>query len=177
MLGLLEQSPDLYLDEILDRLKEQHGVTASLSCIFRTLKRLGMSSKKLSRTASERSEEARMDFSFQIGEYPPEYLVAADEAAVNILTTYRTNGWSLKGLRARKQCCFCQRYSILPALTMNGIIYSEIKEGSFNGDEFLEWLDGLLEIMNPYPAPNSVLILDNCRIHHVEGVEERCNER
>ncbi|KAJ7875283.1 hypothetical protein B0H14DRAFT_2715899, partial [Mycena olivaceomarginata] len=30
--------------------------------------------------------------------------------------------------------------------------------------------------MNPYPAPRSVLILDNCRIHHVDGIEELCNQ-
>ena len=69
------------------------------------------------------------------------------------------------------------RYSILPAITVDGIIYSHIKEGSYNGDQFLEWLDGLLHVMNPYPAPHSVLILDNCRIHHVEGVEEICEDR
>jgi transposase len=66
---------------------------------------------------------------------------------------------------------------MLPAITVDGIIYSHIKEGSYNGDQFLEWLDGLLHVMNPYPARHSVLILDNCRIHHVEGVEERCEER
>ncbi|KAJ7753622.1 hypothetical protein DFH07DRAFT_744261, partial [Mycena maculata] len=54
------------------------------------------------------------------------------------------------------------------------IIYSHIKEGGYNGDQFMLWLEGLLAIMNPYPAPQSILILDNCRIHHVKGVEEMC---
>jgi hypothetical protein len=31
-------------------------------------------------------------------------------------------------------------------------------------------------VMNPYPAKHSILVLDNCRIHHVEGVEEMCAE-
>ena len=66
---------------------------------------------------------------------------------------------------------------MLPAMTMNGVIYSHIKKGAYNGNEFVEWLAGLLEIVNPYPAPNSVLILDNCQIHHVEGVAESCAER
>lgn len=57
------------------------------------------------------------------------------------------------------------------------IIYSHSKIGSYNGDQFMEWLEGLLSVMNPYPAPHSVLILDNCRIHHVPGVEELCEER
>jgi DDE superfamily endonuclease len=67
--------------------------------------------------------------------------------------------------------------SVLPAITTEGIIYSHIKEGSYNGDQFLVWLEGLLQRMNPYPAPRSVLVIDNCRIHHVEGVEEMCQER
>lgn len=116
---------------------------------------------------------------------------------MNLLTTYRMNGWNSRKLRARKHCGFVRgarlvfilvhipqavhlpfyRYSMLPAITVDGIIYSHIKEGSYNGDQFMEWLDSLLRVMNPYPARHSVLILDNCRIHHVEGVEERCEER
>ncbi|KIO18728.1 hypothetical protein M407DRAFT_83620, partial [Tulasnella calospora MUT 4182] len=30
----------------------------------------------------------------------------------------------------------------------------------------------LLDMMEPYPAPNSVLVLDNCAIHKVDGVRE-----
>ena len=68
-------------------------------------------------------------------------------------------------------------YSMLPAITTEGIIYSHIKTGSYNGDQFIQWLEGLLRVMNPYPGPRSVLVLDNCRIHHVEGVQELCEER
>ncbi|KAF8888945.1 hypothetical protein CPB84DRAFT_1628129, partial [Gymnopilus junonius] len=71
---------------------------------------------------------------------------------------------------------YCLSYSVLPAITMEGIIYSHITVGSYDGDKFLHWLAGLLEVMNPYPGPRSVLILDNCCIHHVEGVEEMCDE-
>jgi len=66
---------------------------------------------------------------------------------------------------------------MLPAILAKGLIYEHIKVGSYNGDEFLQWLEDLLVIMNPYPAPLSVLILDNCHIHHVEGVAEMCEER
>lgn len=67
------------------------------------------------------------------------------------------------------------RYSLLPALSLSGVIYSDVRQGAFNGDGFLSFLDGLLAVMNPYPAPNSVLVLDNCSIHHVDGVQERCD--
>lgn len=66
---------------------------------------------------------------------------------------------------------------MLPAVTTKGIIFSDVKQGGYNGDEFQDYLYGLLEVMNPYPLPHSVLVMDNCRIHHVEGVEEMCEAR
>ncbi|KAJ7026053.1 hypothetical protein C8F04DRAFT_892871, partial [Mycena alexandri] len=84
MLAMLEHSPDLYLDEIQDQLSSVHGLELSLRTISRTLKRLGMTMKKLSKPAAERCEEAHRDFVFEVGQYPAEYLVTADEAAVNI---------------------------------------------------------------------------------------------
>jgi transposase len=47
MLGLLEHSPDLYLDEIQEQLLVQHEIDVSLSTIWRTLKRLGIGSKSV----------------------------------------------------------------------------------------------------------------------------------
>ena len=69
------------------------------------------------------------------------------------------------------------RYSVLPALTMDGIIFLNVVKGSFDGDTFQEFLSGLLQVMNPYPGENSVLVMDNCAIHHVEGVAELCHEQ
>ncbi|KAF8888944.1 hypothetical protein CPB84DRAFT_1623949, partial [Gymnopilus junonius] len=106
MLGLLEHSPDLYLDEIQEQLEEQHGVETSLSTISKMLKCLGMhdfmiitmnlthsSSFWLSKVAQEHSEEAQCAFVLAVGNEPPEWLVTADESAVNILTSYHQNGW------------------------------------------------------------------------------------
>lgn len=124
MLALLDHSPDIYLDEIQAQLSEMHGLDVSLATIYRTLKRLGIGSKKvslpplsriltilslsckLSKAAAERSEEARREFRLEIGAEPPERIVTADESAVNLLTTYRQNGWSYRGIRARKKCKF-----------------------------------------------------------------------
>jgi hypothetical protein len=69
------------------------------------------------------------------------------------------------------------RYSLLPAITVNRLIYSHIKVGGYNGEQFLEYLDGLTAQMNPYPRPHSFLVIDNCRIHHVFGDEELCAAR
>lgn len=57
------------------------------------------------------------------------------------------------------------RYSILPALSLDGIIALDIVEGSYNTRLFAHFIDGLLDQMSPFPLPNSVIVMDNCRIH------------
>ncbi|KZV97957.1 hypothetical protein EXIGLDRAFT_562064, partial [Exidia glandulosa HHB12029] len=64
------------------------------------------------------------------------------------------------------------RFSILPALSLDGVLHTAMVAGSFNGDTFLAFIDTLLARMNPWPAKNSVLVIDNCSIHHVDGVQE-----
>ncbi|KAJ7210187.1 hypothetical protein GGX14DRAFT_343181, partial [Mycena pura] len=92
LFALLDHSPDLYLDELQEALLSQHDLDVSLATISRTLHRLGMSRKKLSRVAAERCADARREFTLEIGGEPAERLVCADESAVNILTTYRQYG-------------------------------------------------------------------------------------
>ncbi|THU77560.1 hypothetical protein K435DRAFT_702093 [Dendrothele bispora CBS 962.96] len=106
LIAVVDRTPDIYLDEIQQELLTQHGVDMSIGTIHNSLKRLGYSSKKLTRQAAERQQERRDEFFLKVGCIPPEYLVCADESAVNILTTYRTNGWSTKGLRAWKTAKF-----------------------------------------------------------------------
>ena len=60
---------------------------------------------------------------------------------------------------------------------MDGILHLDIKEQSFTGDTFKEFISGLLDNMNPYPEKNSVIIMDNGSIHHVQGVREMIEGR
>ncbi|TFK62728.1 hypothetical protein BDN72DRAFT_748698, partial [Pluteus cervinus] len=71
------------------------------------------------------------------------------------------------------------RYSILPALTTEGIVALEIFEGSVTKDRFLTFIqDHICPILNPYPHKRSVVLLDNCSIHHDEElrrlIEDEC---
>jgi DDE superfamily endonuclease len=71
----------------------------------------------------------------------------------------------------------CARYSILPALSLDGILALEIAEGSFTKLTFASFIDRLLEHMNPFPEPNSVIVMDNRRIHKSELIQEMIHER
>ena len=65
---------------------------------------------------------------------------------------------------------------ILPALSLNGIVHLEVVENAVTGDNFHRFVQGLLPLMNKWPLPNSVLIVDNASIHKVEGIREMIEE-
>lgn len=66
---------------------------------------------------------------------------------------------------------------MLPALSLDGILTVEIIEGSFTRERFEEFVDGLLDHMTPFPGPNSVIIMDNCRIHRAQSIRDMIEER
>jgi hypothetical protein len=60
---------------------------------------------------------------------------------------------------------------------MDGIIHCNVLEGSCNSWIFNRFFRELLAEMNPYPARNSVLVLDNVAFHHNSDVIEMAAER
>lgn len=60
---------------------------------------------------------------------------------------------------------------------MDGILAVDIVEGSYNKLRFAKFIDGLLGRMNQYPAPKSVIVMDNCRIHKCPEVLQMIKDR
>jgi transposase len=97
-----------------------------------------------------------------------------DEATHNQKTSGRTRGWALveRGCVQRRFFVRGQRYSILLVLTMDRIITYDVIPGSVTSVRFVKFLRELvIPLTNPYPGPQSVLVLDNCSIHHSKGVQ------
>ena len=106
--------------------------------------------------------------------YRPEQLVFADESHFNRLTLRRTYAWSMHGERAQRYD-FSHRgtkYSILPAISLDGILHLEVVENAITGDDFHHFVEGLLPRMNAWPLPLSVLVVDNATIHKVAGIRD-----
>ncbi|KAF8579230.1 hypothetical protein K439DRAFT_1620716 [Ramaria rubella] len=68
ILALVEQWPDIYLDEIAEELIEQHNISISLATIQWTIKLLGITTKKLSKAAAEHCEDAWQYFLYRISQ-------------------------------------------------------------------------------------------------------------
>lgn len=63
-------------------------------------------------------------------------------------------------------------YSILPAISLDGVVHLDILTSSWNGEQFCSFMDTLLTKMQPFPLPNSVVVMDNATVHHFDGLRE-----
>ena len=64
------------------------------------------------------------------------------------------------------------KYTILPALSLDGILHLEVVKNTVTGDIFHQFIQGLLPQVNEWPLPNSVLVVDNTVIHKVASIQE-----
>ena len=104
--------------------------------------------------------------------YQANQLVFVYETGVNRNSSSRRYGWALCGDRARCRDFFVrgtkfvavsivifiiliivQRYSVLPALALDGILHADIQEGAYTADPFNHFISSLFIRMNPYPGP------------------------
>lgn len=72
---------------------------------------------------------------------------------------------------------YFHRYSVLPALSLDGIVALDIVQGSYNTKHFKRFIRGLLDEMNTFPGPRSVIVVDNCRIHKSKAITDMIYER
>lgn len=145
ILALVEQCHTIYIDEIQEKLLSQRGVSVSVTTLLRTMRRLEFSRKCVSVHALERNDLLRSAYMNRIADIAPDpnMLMFLDEAAKNDRTTGRTKGWSLKGQRCIQRRAFIRgkRYSILPVLTLDGIVAHDVIEGSVNTERLIKFLE------------------------------------
>jgi len=177
--GLVEQRTDGYLDELQAEIARVLNKDVSIPTLWRTLDRLNISNKRLTRPAEESRPDQRMEFLEVVAEYSADQLVFTDESYCDKRNTSRLTGWSERGTRATVPAPFKRgrRYSILPALSLDGILDVAVIEGAVNGDVFIEFIKGLTLEMNPWPEKNSVLVMDNVKFHLKDEVHELLEER
>ena len=81
-------------------------------------------------------------------------------------------------LKVPKAYLYSLRFSVLPAISLEkGILHCEIVEGSFHADTFAIFIQNLLDHVEPFPGPNSVIVMDNCRIHKSPFIQEMIRAR
>ena len=125
------------------------------------------SRKRVSAIARERKELRRNAFMNSIADIAPDpyMLMFTDESAKDERTQTRRHGWARKNTRCVSQVHFVrgQRYSILPLLTLDGILVHDVIEGSVTSDRFLEFLRDM--VVHGVLILLLYLLIVRCRFH------------
>ena len=69
------------------------------------------------------------------------------------------------------------RYSMLPALSLDGILHLDVLDRSYTSRTFNDFINGLLDNMNQFPFKNSVIVMDNASIHKSDALREMVEAR
>ena len=102
-------------------------------------------------------------------------LVWIDETGCDQRNTRRRYGYSIRGTPPCDHRLLVRgtRYSAIPMMSVQGIHGVQVVEGTVNGECFEHFIEStVLLIINPFDGNNplSVVIMDNCSIHHVDYV-------
>lgn len=175
------QRPDIYLSELQIEVFVHTGVEVSLTslCIF--LKESNFTRQKMQLVAAQHDKELREQFTIDVSLYQRHMLVFVDETGSDCRDAMRRYGYGIRGKppRMSKLLVRGERISVISAMNEDGIVALKIVKGTVDGDEFLEFVEReLLPTLMPFDGynPNSIVILDNCAVHHVEGVASMITE-
>ena len=153
VVSLLKQRHTIYLDEIQEELQSRRQTSVSLPTIMRALHRMDFTHKVISAGAIERNDLLRAVYMNRIADEVPDpnMLMFIDESARNRRSSPRNMGWSRTGLRCVQRRFFVrgQRYSLVPVLTLDGIITYDIMPGSVTSARFLQFLRELVVSVTP----------------------------
>lgn len=97
----------------------------------------------MQKEAQERNEIIRAHYLGIIGEhYTPNQLIFIDESAKDERSLSRLYGYSPRNTRACKKVVFVRgkRYTILPALTLDGFVAVDIFEGACDKKKFIDFI-------------------------------------
>lgn len=142
ILALMQQNPALFLDEYARLLDQNRAISVSIPTMYRLFSRHGITYKRAKKVARERDPLARADFRRQIARHPITALLCIDETSKDERTYFRSYGRALKGQSAEIIAPFVrgQRYTLLPAMDITGIVAYKVVEGSFDRERFIAFL-------------------------------------
>jgi transposase len=176
----INEHPCFYFDELEQTLRQEFPAQVNFSpaTICRALRfDMNMSRKVLEKHAREslpREREEYADRLKRIYQYP-EQLVFIDETSKDGRAALRRYAWSHRGTKAVVEMPFTrgQRVSAIAAMSSEGFIAWSYTTGTFTRASFhTAMIEKVVPKLQRYPLPNSIVIMDNAKIHmYAELVE------
>jgi transposase len=171
---LVEATPDATIEEIQQHLREDHGMTASLSTIWTFLDRCDLTFKKKSAHAAEQGRpdvlQQREDWFEGQLDLDPAKLVFIDETWASTAMA-RLYGRAPRGERLRVGIPHghWKRTTFVAGLRSTGMTAPMALDGSINTRTFVDYVT---RILGPTLSPGDIVIMDNLSSHKSDRVRE-----
>lgn len=182
IVGLVLENPSLYLQEMCRDVADVLGKQVSAPTICRVLARHGFTRKKIQQVAKQRNASLRAAFAAEIMHcFHRNMLVWVDETGCDRRSHIRKCGYAFRGEAPvyHRILHRGERISSIAAMSVDGVIALESHKGSVNAEVFADFIRGsLVPQMRPFDgeSPTSVVVMDNCSIHHTELVMDLLKE-
>ena len=140
---LLQDSPEMFLDEIQDWIAVSHDVPISRTALHQLICDAGITYKMLQKAASERDEAAREEWrEFVRNNLVASMMITADESSKDGRTIFRKRGRAPEGQHPTMDADFVRgdRYSIMAAISIDGYVGTRVVQGSVDADEFFDFI-------------------------------------
>ena len=175
VMGLILESPTLYLDEVVHEASELASIIVFPPTICRLLKRYGFTRKKVRQIAAQRCYALRDAFMARCTLFIRDMFVWVDETGSDARDHVRKFGYAIRGMTPTSHRILARgkRVNAIAALSSTGVVVVDMVSGTVSGSEFFDFLRGtLIPNMMPFNGsnPRSVIIMDNCSVHHVAEV-------
>lgn len=175
ILHLVVEKPGILLREVQTELLQVLLLEVDISTICRFLRENGFTRQKLRYIALQRDDYLRQKFVLDVPVYEPHMLIFLYETGADRRNILRKYGYSMRGKPAQKHAWFVrgERVSGIAIISVSGLLDVSVVKGTVDGDKFYHFvLKYLLPHLMPFNGVNShsVVILDNCAIHHVEEI-------
>ena len=152
------------------------GRMVDTSTICRTVHCLGMTRQRIKHISLKQSKAKRAEFQAEMSVFDASMLLWIDKTGFNRRNGIRKYGYGIRGQPQNRTLLLKgKRYSAIGVMSTEGVQDVYLTDDSVDGDRFVYFLRHcLLPILMPFDGQsrNSVVIMDNASIHHVEEVIE-----
>lgn len=180
LLGLMENNEQTSQVELAHMMSVWSGVRWSREDINRGLKENGIVRKKMFKRAKEacKVEQAAWEAYFLAMGYKAKQVVSIDETHTNNHTCndrYVSVPIGQQSQTAAYPFGQGRSYSIVGAISCKGLIAKHVAKGGIDQEMFMEWFEfALVPLLNAFPGDDSVVVIDNCAIHHKAEIDRLC---
>lgn len=178
---LVIEKPGILLKEIQQEVLQTLLVDVCESAIFRFLHNSGFTHQKLKIVATQQDEFCRHLFISDMSVYDKDTLIFLDETGADRRNCIRKYGYSIRGrpLKTHRLLVRGERVSAIACISTAGLLDVMTVKGTTDSDTFYCFVQThLIPHLMPFNGsnPHSVVIMDNCSIHHTDNIVKSIQE-